>query len=74
MMGVGWWRAVLGSDLIQDPSGLRVEALPEPLSAGLVHLIPSSQRQQGEKVIIWVVRILNDSPSLILAAPGVNIL
>lgn len=43
----------LGSDLIQDPSGL-----PEPVSAGLVDPGPSSG-------------ILNDFPSLILAAPGV---
>ncbi len=47
---------------------MKVDALPEPLSAGLVYLVPSSQPQQGEKAVIWVVGILNDSPSLILAS------
>ncbi len=32
----------------RTPSRLRLEALPEPLSAGLVHLVSSSQPQQGE--------------------------
>ncbi len=57
--------------LIQDPSGLRVDTLPEPLSAGLVH--PVSRPQQGEKAVIWVVGILNDSPGLSLTPPGVNV-
>ncbi len=38
MIGGG---AVLDSDLIQDPSGLRDEAFPEPLNAGLVYPVSS---------------------------------
>ncbi len=41
-------RWILGSLFIQDPSGLRVEALLEPLSAGLVYPVSSSRPQQGE--------------------------
>ncbi len=41
-------RAILGSVLDQDSSGLRVEALHEPLSAGLVYPVPSSRPQQVE--------------------------
>ncbi len=63
----------LGSVLIYDPSSLRVEALPEPLSAGLVYPVSSSRPQQGEKAVIWVVEILNNSPSLSLTQPGVNV-
>lgn len=49
-------------------SGLRVEALRELLSAGLVNWIPSFRPLQGKKATISVVGILNDPPSLILAA------
>ncbi len=38
----------LGSVLTEDPSGLRVEALPESLTAGLVYQVSSSRLQQGE--------------------------
>lgn len=57
----------------QDARGLMVGCLPEPLTAGLVYLVPSSQLQR-EKADIQVVGILNYSLSLILAAPGVRIL
>ncbi len=59
----GWWkqyitRSSLSSmeelytnriihSLSQDPSGLRVETLPEPLSPGLVYPVSSSRPQQG---------------------------
>lgn len=49
-----------------------MEALLEPLIAGLVYPVPSSRPQQGEKVVIRAVGILNDSPIFILAAPGVR--
>ncbi len=44
----------LGSVLIQGPSGL-IEALPEPLSAGLVCPVSSSRPQQGEKAVLCVI-------------------
>ena len=55
---------------------LRVEAPPEPLSAGRMYPVPSSRPQQGEKAVTWLVWIFkpSDSPSLTVAAPGVNIL
>lgn len=45
-----------------------VEALPESL---LVYQVPSSRQHQGQKAVFWVVWILNDHLSLILAMPGV---
>ena len=50
------------------------EAVPEPRSAGLVYPVPSSRAQLREKAVIRVVGILNDSPSLVPSAPGVNII
>ncbi len=60
--------------LIQNPSGMKVEALPEPLSAGMVYPVSSSRPQQGEKAVIWVVEILNNTPNLSLTQPGVDVL
>lgn len=61
--GGGGGGAVLGIDLIYDPSGLKVEAF----SDSLVYLVPAYRPQQGEKSVIQV------STNLILAGPGVNI-
>lgn len=56
------------SEKVTSFSGLRVEALRELLSADLVNLVPSFRPQQDKKATISVVGILNDPPSLILAA------
>ncbi len=47
---------------------------PEPLSAGLVYRVSFSRLHQGEKAVIWVVGILNNTPSLSLTPPAVNVL